>query len=126
MLHKGCCGSYFTSGYPQMFIKINMSRPYGCRTTEYQKNIINFSKNSDPGLKNRVNQRYIGSTLFMKKKLTAKAVLLELLGVMNESPSKDDQDSLIFARIALKSILHDRESLHREIIALQKMLRNGR
>ena len=50
-----------------------------------------------------------------RPKLTVKSVLTELLGVIDTSPLKTNEESLDFMRIALKSILHDRESLQREL-----------
>lgn len=60
----------------------------------------------------------------MKKKPTVKRLLTEFLGLMDQSPGKNDRDSADIARICLKSILHDQESLRREKKALETMLRN--
>jgi len=62
----------------------------------------------------------------MKKKITLKNVLTEFLALMDQSPGEDNQDSMDIARICLKCLLHDRESLRREKKALEAILRNSK
>lgn len=56
-------------------------------------------------------------------RLTVKTVLTELLGLIDTSPFKTNQESLDFFRICFKAVLHDRESLRREKKALEIALK---